>query len=181
MNFKNWLENDEPKKKLILMRGISGSGKSTLAEKIAQETGGVIYTTDDYLKGETDEEYKANFKRAQVKNLMHIFHRKNQDRAVEAMKKGISPIIIDNTNIEKWHMEPYVQAAYIYDYDVEFSEPEPMQKISEFLRDRGTHENRIQWAAAKMAGKNIHGLGYENIMKQINKWHVDPKVDDFLD
>jgi predicted kinase len=179
MDFKNWLENDEPKKKLYIMRGISGSGKSTLAKKIAQESGGVIYSTDDYLEGKTEEEYEANFKNAQEKNLMHIFHKKNLDRTVEAMKKGISPIIVDNTNIEKGHMEPYVQAAYVYDYDVEFAEPEPMRKITELLRDRGPNANRLQWAAAKMAGRNVHGLGYENIMKQINKWHVDPKSEDF--
>jgi len=179
MDFKNWLENDQPKKKLILMRGISGSGKSTLAKKIADEQGGVIYSTDDYLQANTPEEYQANFERAQEKNLMHVFHKQNLQRAVEAMEKGISPIIIDNTNIEKWHMEPYVEAAFIHDYEVEFAEPEQMQKISKFLKDKETH--RIPWAAAKMAGKNIHGLGFENIMKQINKWHVDPKLEDFID
>lgn len=103
------------KKKLIVMRGVSGSGKSTMARKIAAERGGVIFSTDDFFEKEGGYSFDPK--------ALPGNHAKNQSRAEEAMKAGVSPIIIDNTNTEAWEMRPYVQAAVDNGYEVEIVEP----------------------------------------------------------
>lgn len=43
--------------------------------------------------------------------------------AEEAAKAGISPIIIDNTNIRIWEFKDYVKIAVKYEYHIEIMEP----------------------------------------------------------
>jgi adenylate kinase family enzyme len=43
------MEATNPKKKMIIMRGLPGSGKSYKAKKLAQAENGVIYSTDDFF------------------------------------------------------------------------------------------------------------------------------------
>ena len=179
MDFKTFLENES--RILYLMRGISGTGKSTLARKMAKELGGVIFSTDDYLEGKTKEEYEDNIRAAMAANKMHWFHRQNLERVVKAMEGGISPIFVDNTNVKKSHMQPYVEAAYIHNYEVKFAQPEQMDKLVELLRDKIKNLSRLQFAALKMGDRNIHGVPNQVIFKQLMQWHMDPKVDDFLD
>lgn len=75
------------------MRGLPGSGKSTLAKKLAGQAG-VIYSTDDFfmIKGEYVYDPKK----------IGEYHQKNFERTSESIKKGVSPIVIDNTNIKLW-------------------------------------------------------------------------------
>lgn len=98
------------------MRGVSGSGKSTQAQKIKDKEGGVIYSTDEfrYIGGKyvfRDEDTVP-------------FHQKNIDRAKDAMETGITPVIIDNTNIQFKYAKPYVQLAKRYGYEVKVVEPD---------------------------------------------------------
>ncbi len=44
-------------------------------------------------------------------------------KAEEAAKAGISPIIIDNTNIRIWEFKDYVKIALKYEYHIEIMEP----------------------------------------------------------
>jgi predicted kinase len=173
MQFKNWLEQNEDKT-LILMRGISGSGKSTLAREISEKLGGVIYSTDDFLEGGPG--YQANFEKDRDK--LPELHKMNQERTAQAMESGISPIIIDNTNVEKWHMEPYVELAKRYGYRVEFAMPQYMQELVNLAREGG-NQMKLRVAARQLSKRNKHGVPLEGIMKQFEKWHHDPKIDDF--
>ena len=100
---------------LVIMRGVSGSGKSTMARKIAEERGGVIFSTDDYFEREGRYEFDPK--------MLPSYHAKNQARAEAAMARGVSPIIIDNTNTQAWEMKPYVEAAKRHGYEVEIVEP----------------------------------------------------------
>jgi NEDD4-binding protein 2 len=83
-------------KTLYILRGISGSGKSYLSKQIIKEHDGKgeIFSTDDYFM--KDGKYVFDGKK------LGIAHDWNQKRSFEAMKKGITPIIIDNTNTCKW-------------------------------------------------------------------------------
>lgn len=114
MRFKNFWEAQEMKK-LILMRGISGSGKSTLAQKIQKELGGMIFSTDDFFM--QDGKYLFDIKK------LSEYHQKNKDRTEQAMIKGVSPIIIDNTNTQAWEMKDYAVLAQKYGYSVEIRQP----------------------------------------------------------
>lgn len=97
------------KKQLIIIRGLPGSGKSTLAKKLAKSTG-IIHSVDDYFM--KDGIYKFE------EDKLSEYHDLNLYAAIDSMEKGISPIIIDNTNLLSVHLIPYVFEARFYDYKI---------------------------------------------------------------
>jgi hypothetical protein len=112
---KNWykLMKLANNKQLIIMRAPSGAGKSSLAKILGM--GGVIYSTDDFF--EVDGKY--NFDGSKLGQA----HKWNFERAIEAMKKGISPIVIDNTNVKFYEAKAYVKAGIELGYSISFEEP----------------------------------------------------------
>ncbi|XP_026564735.1 NEDD4-binding protein 2-like 1 isoform X2 [Pseudonaja textilis] len=110
-------------KSLYLLRGLPGSGKSTLARQLKHEfPNAVIFSTDEYFITE-DGTYEFN------PDCLGDAHKWNQERARKAMKKGKSPIIIDNTNIHAWEMKPYAIMALENRYKVIFREPDTRWKF----------------------------------------------------
>lgn len=112
-------------KVLIIMRGLPGSGKSFLSKQILESTIGFdnnykihILSSDDYFTRNTEGTYKYN--------SSHISdaHNWNQRRAFEALSRGFSPVIIDNTNTQMWEMQPYATMAIDYGYIIEILEPD---------------------------------------------------------
>ena len=108
---------------IIFMRGCPGSGKSYMAHQIIERTVGgapeqFIYSTDDYFIKINQGVYKFEPK------LLSTAHSYNKSRVRIAIKKGVAPIIVDNTNLQLWEMEEYLPAAvsflfyfkYIYIY-----------------------------------------------------------------
>lgn len=133
---------------LIIMRGVSGSGKSTTARRIASDRGGVIFSTDDFF--EKDGRYVFD------PRMLPTNHRMNQERAEDAMRAGISPIIIDNTNTEAWEMKPYVRSAIENGYEVEIVEPGspgfPDLDFDEIMRRQETRgDKRLPEGAVRRA------------------------------
>ncbi|KAJ8275555.1 hypothetical protein COCON_G00073070 [Conger conger] len=102
---------------LFILRGLPGSKKSQLARKIQARYGhtGLILSTDDYFK---DKNGNFNFDYSQLGPA----HAWNRDRAEEAMRNRVHPIIIDNCNIRRRHMKPYVQMGLEYVYYIRFME-----------------------------------------------------------
>ncbi|XP_064208810.1 NEDD4-binding protein 2-like 1 [Anguilla rostrata] len=100
---------------LIIMRGLPGSGKTTLSWDIMKEYDytGEVLSTDDYF---IDDYGYYNFDFYSLERA----HNWNQERAEEAMQNGVHPIIIDNTNMRRCHMEPYVQMGLEYGYYIKF-------------------------------------------------------------
>ena len=98
-------------KTLIVMQGIPGSGKSTIAEMIALGSHDVQIRSTDEFWGEN-----YNFNAA----LLGRAHEWNQDRVKREMVAGTSTIIVDNTNIKKSAVEPYVEMANQFGYTVQF-------------------------------------------------------------
>jgi hypothetical protein len=100
-----------PNQVLIVMRGIPGGGKSTKAKQLAGSNG-VIHSTDDVIEAQGD--YNQFFKdmidskdftplsRAHSTNLKNLF---------KSLKDGISPVILDNTNIKQNEAKAAVKAA----------------------------------------------------------------------
>jgi len=109
---KNVLNIDitRPTQKLIVMRGIPGAGKSTMAKSLVGE--GVIHSTDDLITATGD--YRGFFARliesGDFKDLSRM-HSKNLSNAIKSIKDGISPVVIDNTNIKANEAKAYVVAA----------------------------------------------------------------------
>ncbi|XP_046977801.1 uncharacterized protein LOC124543596 [Vanessa cardui] len=109
---------------LIMMRGLSGSGKSYLAKKLIDAIYPVpsernysthIFSTDDY--------FMHNNVYVFDKSRLSEFHERNERMARNSMVRGVSPVIIDNTNVELWEMKPYVYEGIKNGYIVEVVEP----------------------------------------------------------
>ena len=155
MCFKNWMENQEKIKELILLRGISGSGKSTIAKKYVGN--GVVFSTDDFFM--MDGKYFFDPKK------LGLNHKKNQERTEIAMRQGISPVIIDNTNFETWEMKIYVDLADKFGYSIKILETEPIE-LEELIKRQ---ENR------RSINKTIPR---ETLEKMLKKYKRGITVDD---
>ncbi|XP_058885579.1 NEDD4-binding protein 2-like 1 [Acipenser ruthenus] len=84
--------------------------------------------------------------------LLKQAHEWNRDRARSAMEEGLSPVIIDNTNIHLWEMKPYVSMALEYDYQVIFRKPETSWK----------------WNVNKLHRKTRNGVPYKTIERMLD-------------
>ena len=145
----------ETTKKLIIMRGLPGSGKSTLARELGNN--GIILATDDFW--DENGEYKFDV------NRIGEAHRWNEERAKKAIQQGVSPIIIDNTNVQAWHAKPYVLEAMNNGYEVEIAEPNTPWKLDpEELAKRNTHEVPLD-IIQKMVGEWEHDITPKDILE----------------
>ncbi|XP_063826632.1 uncharacterized protein LOC135076105 [Ostrinia nubilalis] len=142
---------------LILMRGAPGSGKTYLAKTIVEMLIGVTY--EDLCRHifSTDDFFMIRGKYVFNKNLLTDAHAWNQGRAEAAMTQGLSPIIIDNTNIEIWEMEPYARNAVLNGYIIEVVEP---------TTDWAKKPNRL----VKI---NTHQVPYNTIKRMIDHYVND--------
>jgi predicted kinase len=135
------------KRKLYIMRGLPGSGKSTKAKELAGKLG-KIFSTDDYFM--QDGEYRFDAARLPEN------HRRNLDDSTMAMRRGTGTVVIDNTNIEPWHFEKYVEAGRLYGYEVEFVEFDP----------RNYSDSKIR----ELASRNTHRVPETAIRAMKDKW-----------
>ncbi|XP_045690096.1 NEDD4-binding protein 2 isoform X1 [Phyllostomus hastatus] len=132
---------------LVLLRGLPGSGKSFLARTLQEDNpSGIILSTDDYF-------YINGRYQFDVKYLGEA-HEWNQNRAKEAFEKKVSPIIIDNTNLQAWEMKPYVALSQKHEYKVLFLEPDTWWKFR----------------PKELARRNIHGVSKEKITRMLEHY-----------
>ncbi|KAM6261768.1 NEDD4-binding protein 2 isoform 2-T6 [Porphyrio hochstetteri] len=132
---------------LVLLRGVPGSGKSYLARILLEDNpGGIILSTDDYFYKHGQYHYDPD--------CLGEAHDWNRKRAKEAFEMRISPIIIDNTNIQAWEMKPYVTLAQRFRYKVMFREPDTWWKFKPKELER----------------RNIHGVSKEKIKRMLERY-----------
>ncbi|XP_061850195.1 NEDD4-binding protein 2 isoform X2 [Colius striatus] len=132
---------------LVLLRGVPGSGKSYLARTLLEDNpGGIILSTDDYFYKQGQYHYDPD--------CLEEAHDWNRKRAKEAFETRISPIIIDNTNIQAWEMKPYVALAQQFKYKVMFREPDTWWKFKPKELER----------------RNIHGVSKEKIKRMLERY-----------
>ncbi|XP_065693022.1 NEDD4-binding protein 2 isoform X1 [Patagioenas fasciata] len=143
---------------LVLLRGVPGSGKSYLARALLEDNpGGIILSTDDYFSKHGQYHYDPH--------CLGEAHEWNRKRAKEAFEMRISPIIIDNTNIQAWEMKPYVTLAQQFKYKVMFREPDTWWKFKPKELER----------------RNIHGVSKEKIKKMLERYEYCLTVNSILD
>uniref|UniRef100_A0A8C6ZPL1 NEDD4 binding protein 2 n=1 Tax=Nothoprocta perdicaria TaxID=30464 RepID=A0A8C6ZPL1_NOTPE len=106
--------------------------------------GGIILSTDDYFYKNGQYHYDAS--------CLGEAHDWNRKRAKEAFEKRVSPIIIDNTNIQAWEMKPYVTLQF--KYKVMFREPDTWWKFKPKELER----------------RNIHGISKEKIKRMLERY-----------
>ncbi|NWV65551.1 N4BP2 protein, partial [Malurus elegans] len=143
---------------LVLLRGVPGSGKSYLARNLLEDNpGGIILSTDDYFYKHGQYRYDPD--------CLGEAHEWNRKRAKEAFEMRISPIIIDNTNIQAWEMKPYVILAQEFKYKVMFREPDTWWKFKPKELER----------------RNIHGVSKEKIKRMLERYERCLTVRSILD
>ncbi|NXL42494.1 N4BP2 protein, partial [Podilymbus podiceps] len=143
---------------LVLLRGAPGSGKSYLARTLLEDNpGGIILSTDDYFYKHGQYHYDPD--------CLVEAHDWNRKRAKEAFEMRISPIIIDNTNIQAWEMKPYVTLAQQFKYKVMFREPDTWWKFKPKELER----------------RNIHGVSKEKIKRMLEQYERCLTVCSILD
>lgn len=140
-------------KKLIILRGVSGSGKSTLAKNLVQN--GVINSTDDYFM--INGEYVFD------STKLAKYHKLNRLKTENDMQNNISPIIIDNTNLKKREIKPYVELGRKFCYEIEIIEMEEL--CLEELMERQENRNKK--------------ISKEIIEKMITKYKKGISISDF--
>ncbi|KAJ8342629.1 hypothetical protein SKAU_G00325570 [Synaphobranchus kaupii] len=131
---------------LVILRGLPGSGKTDLAWDIIENYGnsGEVLSTDDYFKDE-DGHYYFNY------SQLKWAHEWNQERAKEAMKNGVHPIIIDNPNITCSDMKPYVLMGLEYGYCIEYEiTPDTFECTVDELHARAEHCGIPRWVMDRM-------------------------------
>ncbi|NXD35089.1 N4BP2 protein, partial [Copsychus sechellarum] len=143
---------------LVLLRGVPGSGKSYLARNLLEDNpGGIVLSTDDYFYKHGQYHYDPD--------CLGEAHDWNRKRAKEAFEMRISPIIIDNTNIQAWEMKPYVTLAQQFKYKVMFREPDTWWKFKPKELER----------------RNIHGVSKEKIKRMLERYERCLTVRSILD
>lgn len=163
-NFKFWFNESLEPKTLIIMRGISGSGKSTLAKRVVGEKG-VIFSTDDFFMNNGKYEFDPK--------MISRNHALNQKRTEDAMKEEITPIVVDNTNLQGWEARPYVELADKYNYSIKILET-PSLNIEELLKRQNlrkkTGKNLSREVLERMIKKYEKGLTLDDIRKAKNPY-----------
>ena len=147
------IEVSKPNQELIVLRGIPGSGKSTKAKSLVG--GGKIHSTDDLIEAGGD--YRGFFAQMIANgdfSPLSKMHSKNLNDAKESMKAGITPVIIDNTNIKQNESKAYVVAALQLGY---------ADNNIKFV-DIGTAGLK----AEELAARNTHGVPLEKIKAMID-------------
>ncbi|KAJ8723402.1 hypothetical protein PYW08_003314 [Mythimna loreyi] len=147
-------DHNQGNRTLILMRGVPGSGKSYLARQLVDMMIGAspnnykthILTTDDYFMVRGQYQYD--------KYKLSEAHSWNHNRARNAITAGLSPVIIDNTNIELWEMEPYLREGVKNGYIIQVVEP------------------KTPWAkkASQLVRKNVHNVPIVNIKRMLDNY-----------
>lgn len=99
------------KLKLVLIRGASGSGKSTLAKTEYVSKGYKHYEADMFFYDDKGI-YLYN------KNLIKQAHNWCINKTEESLQNGDN-VVVSNTFIRLWEIEPYEELAKIYQADLD--------------------------------------------------------------
>jgi predicted kinase len=148
-----------PSQELIVMRGIPGSGKSTKAKSLAGQ--GKIHSTDDLIEKSGDyREFFAKMIASGDFSSLGRMHSQNLKDAIASMKAGVSPVIIDNTNIKHNEPKSYVVAALemgFADNNIKFVDIGTAGLEAKHLADRNTHGVPLEKIEAMIASHTSQG------------------------
>jgi len=152
---------------LVIMRGLPGSGKSFTAKQVGK--GGVVYGSDDFFMVHDPKEGKKTYQ-FNEKLLGHA-HLWNAGRVKAAMSKGISPIVVDNTNVKFEYAKPYVDAAREHGYEVRIQEPESPWWEEHFGQDMSPEDEEA--LVQRLLEKGQHDVPEDKLRKMMSEWEFD--------
>lgn len=150
-------------KVMVLMRGCPGSGKSTQAINILNScyknvnADEFIFSADKFFINKHTGRYCYD------RSKLRYAHQKVFESTQSAVKKGITPVIIDNTNILLWEMENYAKLAVNNGYWIEIVEP-----VTEWA-----------WNGMELFKRTTHSVPFDKIIIMMNQYE-HTVVDDML-
>lgn len=155
------------KKELVILRGCPSSGKSFIAKKIAGKTGRA-FSSDEYHTDPKTGKYNWKLENAAAG------HKWNRDRALDAVLKGITPVVIDNTHIQLWELiplQPIILEAQKRGYFIRIEEPNPDWYFWDTAFDVEILFER---------NKKTHNVPKEIIQKMVDNWEPNITIKDIL-
>lgn len=147
---------------LYVMRGVPGVGKSHKASRLAPAEN--IFSTDEWF-----DRQKGGYRASWSASKLGIAHNWNQERVAEALANGVTPVVVDNTNLTLSAVKPYVAMARKHGYAVEIHEADSTWwlEIKELLKDLEANSALLREWAGKLAGKTVHGVPEATIHKML--------------
>lgn len=151
-------------KVMVIMRGCPGSGKSYHATNILNQcyknahVDNFIFNTDKFFIDKRSGKYCFNSSK-----LKHA-HEWTHSQVHKAVQHEVTPIIIDNTNVQAWEMEIYFKFAVNHGYWIEIIEP-----ITEWA-----------WDKIELSKRNLHGVPINTIILMLNRYEHNINVDSLL-
>lgn len=158
---------------------MTGSGKSTKAKELVGS--GQIFSTDDRIEAEGN--YREFFKNMiDNKNFAPLskVHNLNFNMAKKAMEDGVSPVVVDNTNIKANEPKNYIEAALNMGYadnNIKFVEVGTGGLSAEELANRNTHGVPLDKIEAMIQSyKSVGPLTLDKVIKAKNMYSNKPKM-----
>lgn len=160
---------------LYIMRGVPGCGKTYRAHQLVDQDKTRIFSADKWFSPTEDpEEYRRNWS----KEKLFVAHNWCKSKLADAMQRGVSPVVVDNTNVKRRDFMPYIDMAkqYQYMYIIEESQSPWWAEIRELLADQQGNAKEIAKWAQKLADgfnhegaviKNVHGVPEASILKML--------------
>jgi len=120
---------------------VTGAGKSTEAKKLVGK--GAIHSTDDVIEagGDYNEFFAKMIASGDFSDLGRV-HSTNKKNAIASITSGVSPVIIDNTNIKQNEPKEIVVAALklgLADNNIKFVDIGAAGLEAEELAKRNSH------------------------------------------
>lgn len=203
MKFSDWREARQQPKTCVICRGVSGAGKSYETSQVLKEFGVTnreqhVFSTDDYwvqdmlriknllskmyLPGGNfmDRHIAKKYKQRWSGERLRAAHQWNFDRFRRAVDRGITPVVVDNTNTTAKEMQNYAQYARVAGYEIIIREPSSpwWKENAPLLRDKDANQEKIAEFAKMLAARNQHGVPDESIRKMLMRWQPDIKPED---
>jgi predicted kinase len=202
MNFRKWLESQRGplrvrnNKILILMRGLPGSGKSFTSKQLLYRYGGGeenghIFSIDHEFMPNTirkreaginvsDEEEDAEYKKNFSTSRLPVMVRKVIERFKKSVDQGITPLIVDNTNIKTEHMRSFADYAEKAGYEVkiQYPESEHWKQHKDALRTKDSDAMKAFASTLRKMGR--HDVPEERLIQMMKSWDYAPTMIDIL-
>ena len=96
--------------------------------------------------------YKFDFEKTKE------YHQNNLEAAIKSMEAGISPVIIDNTNTQRWEFQKYLDAAEEFGYDVKIETLDPTNYSEDFIKELAERQ------------KKTHNVPEQVIIDMLKRW-----------
>jgi predicted kinase len=162
------IEITRPSQVLIVMRGIPGAGKSTKAKELVEN--GIIHSTDNVIESQGDyREFFNNMITSGDFTPLSRAHSTNLKNLIKSLEEGISPVILDNTNIKQNEPKAAVKAALemgLDDKNIKFVDVGTGGLLAEDLAKRNTHGVPLDKIKSMIASHEAQGvLTAESVMR----------------